>query len=259
MASTGIRSGNAEMFSASTTGRPWRTRRCTRWRRRWHRSRRGRRPAAGRSRWSTRAPGRRSTWYTAASSNGASPTSSGVGLVGHAARARARASGAAPHFAAHPPHDVHSVSRMSAPASRSVTAPSRCWRARMARRRWSGRRRRSRSRRPGRSAAGPGRAHWRRSSVVRPRAVTASVQSAARTPRTLLAAMLTPVPVQQHTTPRSQRPEPTASPTSRPASGHGSPNATTSTSWPRSASRAMIASVSGVCSSVPNATRTSAT
>ena len=62
--------------------------------------------------------------------------------------------------------------------------------------------------------------------------------------------------VQQQTTPASQLPDPTASPTRRPASGHGSPSATTSTSWPRSASKVTIPSVSGVCSSVPNATRT---
>ena len=43
-----------------------------------------------------------------------------------------------------------------------------------------------------------------------PRAVSASTHSAARTPGTLFAAMLTPVPVQQQTTPRSAAPDATA-------------------------------------------------
>src|SRR5581483_576797 len=89
-----------------------------------------------------------------------------------------------------------------------------------------------------------------------PRAVSASVHNAARTPATLLAAIDTPVPVQQHTTPRSATPDATASPTARPTSGHGSPSPTTTTSTPRPARSALTASVSGVRSSVPNATRT---
>src|SRR5581483_5866012 len=88
-----------------------------------------------------------------------------------------------------------------------------------------------------------------------PRAVSASVQRAARTPATLLAAIDTPVPVQQQTTPRSAAPDATASPTARPTSGHGSPSPTTTTSTPRPARSALTASVSGVRSSVPNATR----
>ena len=77
------------------------------------------------------------------------------------------------------------------------------------------------------------RAHWRRSNAERPFAVSASVQSAARTPGTLFAAMETPVPVVQHTTPRSAVPSITAWPTAAPATGHGIPSATTTTSCPR--------------------------
>src|SRR5438067_6049506 len=86
-----------------------------------------------------------------------------------------------------------------------------------------------------------------------PRAVSASVHRAARTPSTLLAAMDTPVPVQQHTTPRSAWPSATASPTRRPTSGQGSSSTSTTTSWPRSRSDSTIESVRGKCSSVPNA------
>src|SRR5690606_26513225 len=63
-----------------------------------------------------------------------------------------------------------------------------------------------------------------------PAAVSGSVHRAARTPGTLLAAIDTPVPVQQHTTPRSAPPPATASPTRRPTSGQGSPSPTTTTS-----------------------------
>src|SRR4051794_24902882 len=89
-----------------------------------------------------------------------------------------------------------------------------------------------------------------------PSAVWASPHSAARTPGTLLAAIETPVPVQQQTTPRSARPPATASPTARPTSGQGSSSATTTTSWPRSARPPLSAAVSAEDSSVPKATRT---
>jgi len=46
-----------------------------------------------------------------------------------------------------------------------------------------------------------------------PRAVSASVQRAALMPGTLLAAIETPVPVQQHTTPTSAAPDATTRPT----------------------------------------------
>ena len=87
-----------------------------------------------------------------------------------------------------------------------------------------------------------------------PWAVDESVHSAARTPGTLLAAIATPVPVVQHTTPRSTWPAATASPTNRPASGQSRPSATTRTSWPRWPSMSTTASVSAVRSSVPKAT-----
>ena len=93
-----------------------------------------------------------------------------------------------------------------------------------------------------------------------PAAVAASVHSAARTPRTLFAAIDAPVPVQQNRTAVSAAPLPTSSPTVRPTSAHcssvpaGGP--TSCTSWPRSTSSAVTASVSGVVSSEPSATRT---
>src|SRR5690606_6180090 len=88
-------------------------------------------------------------------------------------------------------------------------------------------------------------------------AVSASPQSAARTPATLLAAMLTPVPVQQQTIPRSASPPATTSPTDRPTSGHGDPTGTGSTtSWPSSASSSRTAGTSGASSSEPRAMRT---
>ena len=55
-----------------------------------------------------------------------------------------------------------------------------------------------------------------------PRAVSASVHSAALAPGTLLAAMLTPVPVQQNRMPWSQAPSATRSATFIATSGHGS-------------------------------------
>ena len=53
------------------------------------------------------------------------------------------------------------------------------------------------------------------------RAVSASLQSAARMPGTLLAAMLTPVPVQQKTTPASAAPWATSRATCSATSGQG--------------------------------------
>jgi hypothetical protein len=54
-----------------------------------------------------------------------------------------------------------------------------------------------------------------------PSAVTASPQSAARTPGTLLAAMETPVPVQHHTIPNSHSPLATDRPTRWPTVTQG--------------------------------------
>ena len=168
-------------------------------------------------------------------------------------------SGAAPHFAAQPPHDVHSVSRMSHRRSRSVIALLRSSGARTAS--TSVDRNASSisaattldvSRRPSASTF----ASFHRRA---PAAVSASVHRAARTPGTLFAAMLTPVPVQQQTTPRSQRPERDrlAHPTAR-LGPRRRRAATISTSWPRSARRATMPSVSRVSSSVPKATRIAA-
>ena len=56
-----------------------------------------------------------------------------------------------------------------------------------------------------------------------PLAVSASVHRAARTPWTLLAAIDTPVPVVQQTTPSSALPSVTARPTAAPAAGQGDP------------------------------------
>ncbi len=100
--------------------------------------------------------------------------------------------------------------------------------------------------------------------VRAPAAVTASPQRAARTPRTLLAAIEMPVPVQQQTIPTSARPAATASPTARPIEAH-SPQSSRcapgrsapkrSTSIPRSASAPSKLSVSGPRSSEPIAQR----
>jgi len=92
-----------------------------------------------------------------------------------------------------------------------------------------------------------------------PRAVSASVQSAALAPGTLFAVIETPVPVQQHTTPRSADPETTDRATARPTSGHSSPGATRSTSCPLSSSISNKDSASGPSSSVPKAIRTAST
>ena len=88
-----------------------------------------------------------------------------------------------------------------------------------------------------------------------PRAVSASVHRAARTPGTLLAAIDTPVPVQQHTTPRSARPEATSSPTARPASGQAIPSPSTRTSWPAAVSSSLMRSQTAEGSSVAKAMR----
>src|SRR4051794_17554324 len=93
-----------------------------------------------------------------------------------------------------------------------------------------------------------------------PPAVSASVQSAARTPRTLFAAIDAPVPVQQNRTPVSASCVATCSPTRRPTSAHcrsspaGGPTSTTSA--PRSRRSSTTASVSAVRSSDPTTMRT---
>ncbi len=93
-----------------------------------------------------------------------------------------------------------------------------------------------------------------------PPAVAASPQSAARTPGILFAAMHTPVPVQQHSTPYSTSRSATAFPTRRPTEGHASSPSGDSTpnfrtSCPRSHSHRSIASASSPAMSLPNATR----
>ncbi len=111
--STGIRSGNAEMLSASTTRPPMANTSL-------HALAAAIAPKSAGSSTSggkksvveTRAsPG--ASRYTAASSKGASPTSSAASLPSASWRTSAD-SGAPPHFAAHPPHDVHSVRRTPA-------------------------------------------------------------------------------------------------------------------------------------------------
>src|SRR5580765_3638299 len=57
-----------------------------------------------------------------------------------------------------------------------------------------------------------------------PAAVGASAHNAARTPRTLLAAIDAPVPVQQNSTPVAHSPDATSSPTRAPTAAH-SPSA----------------------------------
>jgi len=93
-----------------------------------------------------------------------------------------------------------------------------------------------------------------------PVAVSASAQSAARTPGILLAAIEMPVPVQQQTIPTSARPEATASPTARPIWAHAvEPSAIApkrSICAPRRSSSATRRSSSGPRSSAPIATRT---
>ena len=92
-----------------------------------------------------------------------------------------------------------------------------------------------------------------------PRAVSASEQSAARTPGTLFAAIETPVPVQQNNTPWSAPPPATASATACATSGQvstsppGGPKS--STSWPRRRRSASTLSVSCDRSSLPRAKR----
>ena len=76
-----------------------------------------------------------------------------------------------------------------------------------------------------------------------PSAVSRSVQSAARTPATLFAAIETPVPVQHITMPNSARPSATDSPTDRPTIGQVSSRRTSTNSWPCPTRWASIASV----------------
>src|SRR5262245_50650078 len=119
MASGGMRSGNAEMFNASATDPPI-----------VNSSLQALAAAmAPKSAGSSTSGGKKSvvdtiassslTWYTAASSNGAKPTSNDewTPLPSLAIERRSAARGDAPHLAAHPPHDVHSVSRMPATVS----------------------------------------------------------------------------------------------------------------------------------------------
>ena len=91
-----------------------------------------------------------------------------------------------------------------------------------------------------------------------PRAVSASAQRAARIPETLLAAMLTPVPVQQNRTPWSQSPDDTRSATRRATPAHcvASPSFKapwSSTSIPCSESSRATPSATGDFSSLPMA------
>ena len=72
--------------------------------------------------------------------------------------------------------------------------------------------------------------------------------------RDALAAIETPVPVQQHTTPRSASPAATSSPTRRPTSGHGSSSIRSTSWWPAAARAAATSSAIGVPSSLPKAT-----
>src|SRR5260370_38965470 len=90
-----------------------------------------------------------------------------------------------------------------------------------------------------------------------PFAVCASLQSAARMPGTLFAAIDTPVPVQQNSTPCWQAPEATRSPTSRPtstqSSGFSSSGPCSSTSTPTRRRCSTTASVRCVRSSLTTA------
>ncbi len=97
--------------------------------------------------------------------------------------------------------------------------------------------------------------------VRAPRDVSASMQSAARTPRTLFAAIDTPVPVQQHTMPQSHVPRATASPTARPTLGQscgdgGARAPKSATSCPRSRRSLSSTVVSSAARSLPRAMRT---
>src|SRR5262245_56405414 len=118
IASGGMRSGNAEMFNASATDPPIA-----------NTSLHALAAAmAPKSAGSSTSGGKKSvvdtmarsslTLKTAASSNGANPTSNDESSPSSVASERTSAArGDAPHLAAQPPHDVHSVSRMSASAS----------------------------------------------------------------------------------------------------------------------------------------------
>jgi len=91
-----------------------------------------------------------------------------------------------------------------------------------------------------------------------PPAVAASPQRAARMPGTLLAAMLTPVPVQQQRTPKSTSLCATASPTHRPTDGHASSASGARapkrrTAWPCCRNHRSIASGSSPAISLPSA------
>src|SRR4051794_34353049 len=115
MASGGMCSGKAEMFSASATAPPIANTSLHAFAA----------AMAPKSAGSSTSGGKKSvvetiatssvTLYTAASSNGAKPTSKDLSTpLSSAANDRtSAANGDAPHFAAHPPHDVHSVSRIS--------------------------------------------------------------------------------------------------------------------------------------------------
>src|SRR4051794_26228340 len=119
MASGGMCSGKAEMFSASATAPPIANTSLHAFAA----------AMAPKSAGSSTSGGKKSvvetiatsslTLYTAASSNGAKPTSNDRSAPpsSPANDRTSSANGDAPHFAAHPPHDVHSVSRISMAAS----------------------------------------------------------------------------------------------------------------------------------------------
>ena len=124
MASPGRRSGKAEMFSAITTRPPMA-----------NTSLQALAAAmAPKSDGSSTSGGKKSvvdtmarsslTRYTAASSNGASPTSRAGSALAASSRTSLE-SGAAPHFAAQPPQAVHSVSRLARSASVGHESPAR--------------------------------------------------------------------------------------------------------------------------------------
>src|SRR3954469_17750693 len=91
-----------------------------------------------------------------------------------------------------------------------------------------------------------------------PRAVSASSQSAARTPATLLAAIDAPVPVQQQTTPCCARPSATSRAAASLAQAQSARSVSVrapwgSTSWPREINAATTASATPVRSSAATA------
>ena len=194
-----------------------------------------RRPAPGPARTAARRP----TWPH---SHRTRSTRSGAGRPGHPRRARRRAYGS-------PPDGVEEAARAR---GRWSGPPTR-------RPRWSGTRRSSR--RPAASVVSRSPECQHVGVVPAPGAASGLGVGAQRGPHAghLVAAIDTPVPVQQHTTPRSAAPVATASPTCRPTSGQASPSPTTTTSWPASARRSCIRSVSAVRSSVPKAILTART